>query len=226
MKKLFFLLCCLFLLGSMTAQNKVREQDKTMSLGSKYSYYVEIPGYTKKDAEKAWEEYTKPFGKTSYNKKAKEYNTLKAKTPIINGTKTTDLYATIEEGKNLATAYVWVDLGGAFATPREHSSQVEGIRTFMNDFWIFAQKKAVTKELENEEKKQKDFEKDLSKLENKNKDLHDEIAKLKEKIRQAEADIEQNLKDQDDKKVEIGTQKKVVEKTVVKLNNVGKEGSF
>ena len=222
MKNLFLLMIALFIAGPFYGQ-RVKEQDMTMSLGSKYAYYVEVNDYTKKDTEKAWEEYVKAFGKTKFNKKAKEYYVNAAQVPIINGTKTIDIYTKIDEGKDQATVYTWVDLGGSFANPKDHAAAEEGIRTFMNDFWIFAKKKAVTQELKKEEDKQKDLEKDLAKLEKKNTDLHDEITKLKEKIRQAEAGIEQNLKDQDDTKVAIIQQKKVVEKTVDKLNNVGKE---
>ena len=142
---------------------------------------------------------------------------------MINGTKTVDLYTRIDEGKGQATVYTWVDLGGAFANPQDHAQASDGSRTFMNDFWIYGRKIAVSNELASEEKVQKDLEKDLSKLEGKNQDLHEEIEKLKEKIRQAEADIEQNLRDQDDKKVSIAQQRKKVEKVVDKLNNVGKE---
>ena len=212
----------IFTFGTIYGQF-VKEQETTMSLGNKYSYYVEIDGLSKKDAEKAWKEYVQSFGKLKYNKKAKEYYLNGAKVPMINGTKTVDLYTRIDEGKGQATVYTWVDLGGAFANPQDHAQASDGSRTFMNDFWIYGRKIAVSNELASEEKVQKDLEKDLSKLEGKNQDLHEEIEKLKEKIRQAEADIEQNLRDQDDKKVSIAQQRKKVEKVVDKLNNVGKE---
>ena len=223
MKNLFSIaMISLFTFGTIYGQF-VKEQETTMSLGNKYSYYVEIDGLSKKDAEKAWKEYVQSFGKLKYNKKAKEYYLNGAKVPMINGTKTVDLYTRIDEGKGQATVYTWVDLGGAFANPQDHAQAADGSRTFMNDFWIYGRKIAVSNELANEEKVQKDLEKDLSKLEGKNQDLHEEIEKLKEKIRQAEADIEQNLRDQDDKKVSIAQQRKKVEKVVDKLNNVGKE---
>ena len=222
--KNFLSIAILFFVAAVNSYGQyAKEQETTMSLGNKYSYYVEIDGLSKKDAEKAWKDYVQSFGKMKYNKKAKEYYLNGAKVPMINGTNTVDLYTRIEEGKDQATVYTWVDLGGAFANPQENAQAAEGCRTFMNDFWVYGRKIAVGNELAAEEKTQKDLEKDLTKLEGKNQDYHDEIEKLREKIRQAEANIEQNLKDQDDKKVAIAQQRKKVEKVVDKLNNVGKE---
>lgn len=223
MKNLLFLLVTLLISSGLLKSQHVKEQETTMSLGSKYSFYVQVDDLNKKDAEKAWKDYTSTFGKINYNKKAKEYYINGAKIPLINGTKTLDLYSKIEEGKAQSTIFAWMDLGGAFANPQDHQQASEGARTFMNDFWIYSKKIAVSNELAAEEKLQKDMEKDLTKLEKKNTDLHADIEKLKEKIRQNEAEIEQNLKDQDDKKVSIVQQRKKVEKVVDKLNNVGKE---
>jgi hypothetical protein len=222
MRQLFLIFCVC--IGTLTfGQDKIKSMDKTMSLGSKNAYYVELSGSDQKNTEKAWEDYIKAYGKSKYNKKAKEYYLSDIKIPMVNSGSNLGLYTVIEGNKTQSTVYTWYDMGNGFANPKDYAAQEAGIKTFLNDFWIFARKRVVAEELATEEKKQKDFEKDLSKLEGKNKDLHDDIAKLKEKIRQAEADIEKNLVDQDNKKVEIKMQQKTVEKTVEKLNMVGKE---
>lgn len=222
MKKLFLFLIVILFSISGFGQNRVKFMDKTMSLGNKPSFYVEVEGYDSKNTAKAWEDFTKQYGKSKFNKKAGEYFLNKVSVPTINGSNQLDVYSKIEGNKDMSTTYLWVDLGGAFANPTDHAGQTTGIRTFLNDFYVFARKRAVTDELKAEEKKQKDLEKDLSKLEEKNSDLHKEIEKLKEKIKQAENDIVKNLTEQDDKKVEIKKQQKVVEATTEKLNNVGK----
>ena len=222
MKKLSLFLVLILVSICGFAQNNVKFMDKTMSLGNKPSFYVEVEGYDDKSTAKAWEDFVKQYGKSKFNKKANEYFLNKVSVPAINGSNQLDLYTKVEGNKTQSTTYLWVDLGGAFANPIDHAGQSAGIKTFLNDFYIFARKRAVTEELKAEEKKQKDFEKDLSKLEEKNSDLHKEIEKLKEKIKQAENDIVKNLTEQDNKKVEIKKQQKVVESTVEKLNNVGK----
>jgi hypothetical protein len=222
MKKTLTFLTFIFLTQAIFAQDKVKFMDKTMSLGNKPSFYVEVEEYDEKNTAKAWEEFIKQYGKSKYNKKAKEYFVNKVNIPAISGGNQLDVYTQIEGSKNQSTAYVWVDLGGAFANPSEHQGQSAGIKNFLNDFYVFARKRAVNDELKAEEKKQKDLEKDLSRLETKNSDLHKEIEKLQEKIKQAENDIVTNLTQQDDKRVEIKKQQRVVESVVDKLNNVGK----
>ena len=204
------------------SQNNVKFMDKSMSLGNKPSFYIDIEEYDAKNTAKALEDFLKPFGKAKFNKKAGEYFLNKVSVPAINGSSPLDLYTKVEGGKSITTVYLWTDLGGAFAQSASHPNQSTGIKTFLNDFYIFARKRAVTDELKAEEKKQKDLERDLSKLESKNSDLHKEIEKLQEKIKQAENDIVTNLTEQESKRVEIKRQQKVVEATVEKLNNVGK----
>jgi hypothetical protein len=218
---------CLFLVFTYSSlggfgQNNVKFMDKTMSLGNKPGFYVEVEGYDDKSTSKAWEDFVKPYGKPKFNKKSGEYYLNKVSIPAINGSNLIDVYTKVEGNKTQSTTYLWIDLGGAFASPTDHEGQSAGIRTFLNDFFVFARKRAVSDELKAEEKKQKDLEKDLSRLENKNSDLHKEIEKLKERIKQAENDIVKNLTEQDHKRVEIKKQQKVVESTIEKLNNVGK----
>jgi len=222
MKKINFILSIMMLSLVVSAQ-EVKQVDKTMSLGNKPAYYVEVNDIDKKVVEKAWEDYMKSYGKMKDNKKAKESYMNQVSIPMINGANKVDVYSKQEEGKNQMTTYVWIDLGGSFANPKDNPKQVEGINQFLFDFWVFAKKKAVSNELEDQEKVQKNLEKDLSKLEGKNEDLKKDIEKAKEKIRQAEIDIEQNLRDQDNKRVDIATQKKMVEKVVEKLNSIGKQ---
>lgn len=211
------------MLSLVVSAQEVKQVDKTMSLGNKPAYYVEVNDIDKKVVEKAWEEYMKSYGKMKDNKKAKESYMNQVSIPMINGANKVDMYSKQEEGKNQMTTYVWIDLGGSFANSKDNPKQVEGINQFLFDFWVFAKKKAVSNELEDQEKVQKNLEKDLSKLEGKNEDLKKDIEKAKEKIRQAEIDIEQNLRDQDNKRVDIATQKKMVETVVEKLNSIGKK---
>jgi hypothetical protein len=219
-----YLLLSFFALGlffNTTAQS-VNEQKVTMSLGPQNCYLIAVEGADKALLESAWKDYTKEFGKTKANKKAKEIMIPSAKVPLINGSAPLTLHSKFEDGKGEGTAYLWVDLGGAFANSSDHKSQSAGIETFMKDFWIVARKKAVGKELEAEEKKLSTHNKDLKKLEDKKKDLLAEIEKCKQKILEAEKGIEVNGTDQIKKQDEIELQKRTVQQVVDKLNAVGK----
>lgn len=221
MKNVYYLVIGMFLSASAFGQS-VRTQTKTMSLGPQTAYYIEIDGADKDIVEDAWKEYVKEAGKTKENKKAKEWVTDNGKITMINGISDVDLYFNIEEGKGQTTSYLWVDLGGRFATPMDTKAESKGIEQFMSDFYVVVRKKVIQKELDREEKKIKDLNKDLLKLGEKNEDLHKDIENYKKKITEAQKNIEKNLNDQDTKMVEIGAQKKVVDKVIDRLNSVGK----
>lgn len=213
-----FSLVCLVVFGQDVNEKKI-----SMSLGPQNAFYVEIPGADKKMAEKTFYEFVKDYGKMKENGKAREHFMMATKIPVINGTSPIDLYSKFEEGKNMATTYVWVDLGGSFVNSSDHTSQTAALRQFMYDYFIAVRKKVVTEELKAEEKNLSNLEKDLSKLKDKNQDYNNDIEKAKQKIAEAEKNIEKNIVDQENKTKEIDTQKNVVEKVVEKLNNLGKK---
>lgn len=217
------ILLTLLTLGVTLKGQKVMEMDKTMSLGPQPSFYIEIENTPEKVVKNEWKDYLKEqFKKVKYNRKAKEYYTEDGNVSLINGSNDITIYSKLDEGKDLVTLFVWVELADGLVNSDDYSSQAKGTKQYLSDFWIIATKKGISIELEDEEDNLKDFEKDLKNLEKKNKNLHEDIEKFKEKIRQAEADIEENLKNQDDKRVEIEDQKKIIEQVKERLNNVGK----
>jgi len=222
--KMKHLILCLTILVSnvMTAQDII-EKKVSMSLGPQNAFYVEIQGADKKLAEKTFYEFVKEFGKMKENSKAREHFLMATKIPVINGLSPLDLYAKFEEGKGMATAFVWVDLGGAFVNAAEHASQTTALRQFMKDYFIAVRKKVVAEEVKMEEKNLSNLEKDLKRLRDKNDDLHKEIEKAKLKIAEAEKNIEKNLVEQDNKSKEISSQKDVLGKVTEKLNSIGKK---
>ncbi len=206
----------------ITSAQDVIEKKLSMSLGPQNAYYLEIQGADQKMAEKTFYEFVKEFGKMKENSKAREHFLMATKIPVINGTSPLDVYAKFEEGKGLATTYVWVDLGGAFINSTDNATQSAALIQFMKDYFIAVRKKVVGEELKLEEKNMSNLEKDLKKLKEKNDDYKKDIEKAKLKIAEAEKNIEKNLVDQESKAKEINAQKNVVEKVVEKLNNLGK----
>lgn len=221
MKPIFIFIT--LLTGTLTyAQNAV-EKKTSMSLGLQNAFYIEIPGAEKKVAEKTFNEMVKEYGKLKENGKAKEYFMMASKMPSINGTSPVDLYAKFEEGKNMTTTYVWIDLGGSFISSEAHASQAASLKQFLYEYFIAVRKKVVGEELKGEEKILSNLERDLKKLKDKNEDYHNDIEKAKQKIAEAEKNIEKNIVDQELKAKEIDSQKIVVDKVVTKLNDLGKK---
>jgi hypothetical protein len=222
MKKPLILLFSFFSVA-LLAQD-VKEISKSMSLGPQMSYYIEIDNISKKVVEKEWKKFLKQdFKKVKYNRKAKEFYTENGKVGVINGSDPITIYSKLSEGKGQVTLYTWTELSNGVVNSSDYRKQSDGLNTYLQDFYIIAKKKGISIELDKEEDRLKRFNKDLSKLEKKNKDLHADIEKYKNKISKAESDIEANLKSQDDKRVEIEAQKKIVEEVIERLNMVGKD---
>jgi len=224
MKPILTVMSVLFLgMTNVLMSQDAVEKKTSMSLGPQNAYYVEIPGASKKLAQKTFEEMIKEYGKIKENGKAKEYFMMATKIPVVNGSSPVDLYAKFDEGKDMATVYVFVDLGGAFVNSSDHSSQSAALKQLLYDYFIAVRKKVVAEELKNEEKSLSGLEKDLRKLKDKNEGYHKDIEKAKQKIMEAEKNIENNVVEQENKNKEIDTQKVVVEEVTQKLNSLGKK---
>jgi len=159
----------------------------------------------------------KDYGKTKRNKKAKEYYSEEARIPMISSSKNVSLYAKFEEGRNLATAYMWAVVDGEFV------DDSEGLQNFVQDYYLVVRKDVINKEIEEQEKVLKNLDKKMGKLVKKNEGYHKDIEKAEDKIRKAEENIEKNLNEQDEMQAEMIKQKEVLEMIAEKLNNIGKE---
>lgn len=220
--KTYQLLIALFLFPLLTSA-QVSERSTTMSLGNKNAFTIDLNGSDRKMTEKLWKNYLKPYGKVERNKKAKEYYVNQTKVPAIPSNGPITIYGRIDEGSDMSSLTVWVDNGVSFISSDEAPSEANGVEVFLTNFSYLVQKEVIGKELEEEEKRLKNFNKDLGKLEKKNKGYHEDIENANKKIAEAESNIEKNLLDQDAKREEIAAQEKMVESVKERLNNVGKE---
>lgn len=221
MKYFYSFILLLFVNSLMLAQ--VSEQSTTMSLGNNNAFTVDLPGADKKLAEKMLKEYLKDYGKVEKNKKAKEYYVTQTRVPAIETGGLVNLYAKIEEGKDMAMMTLWVDNGSSFVSSDEIPSEARGVEVFLTDYRNIVVKEVIKNELKDEEDNLEDLEKDLKKLGDKNEDYHKDIAKANEKIAEAEQNIEKNLMERDAKQEEINKQKQLLENVADRLNNVGRD---
>ena len=208
---------------SLIGQN-IKEIESSMSLGRQNSHFLEIDDAKLKTVEDAFKDYMKGFGKVNFNKKAKEYFGSQISIPAM-GNVPVDFYAKMEERANQVTLYVWADLGpagGGFINSKSHASQANGVKVFLEDFFVYTKKILITNELKEQEKLLSNLEKDLSKLVNKNEDYLKDIEKAKAKIAQAEKDILENKQAQAEKTKEIEAKKEDIKAVTTRLNNVGK----
>ncbi len=223
MKKLVTFILFLSAFG-WSANAQIDESEKTMSQGTKSSLSLNINNVNMKGVEKDWKKYMKEFDKEKdkYDKKTNEYFVDNAKLPLIGGSaNTVDIYVQFKEnGSDKVNATFWFDLGGSFLNSKDNPDNYKEAVAWIKKFATISEQNAQRARLEEEEDKAKDLDKKLKKLVSNNEDLHKDIANWKEKIKKAEADIETNLKDQDNTKKTIDDQKKIVENAKKRLESV------
>jgi hypothetical protein len=173
--------------------------------------------------EKVWKDYVKKMdAKVKRNKKANEYYTEKVRVNGVNNGTPIDLYMKVFERKGLVEIYIAADRGDAFISSNDTPDDTESMM-YMVELFSYELERKVTEEiLEDQEDILKDLQKDLTKLEDKNEDYHNDIRKAEEKIREAEEKIEVNLRDQDEKRIQIAKQTEAVEAIMAKYNSIGK----
>lgn len=215
---LSFVACFLFF--ALDAQ--IKEGTYDLSLGEQYGFMTDYPKAEKKMVEKAMEEVFEDYGKIKRNRKANEWYCTQCEISLISSSPL-DMYYRIEEGRDLVTSYVYFDTGQNFISSANDGVAADRIRNMLMDVYYEVQRMMIRKEIEEMEKTLGDYEKDLSKLVKKNEDLHNDIEDYKERIRKAEKDIEENLNDQQDKNMEIEQQRKLIQKVIEKLNQVGRD---
>ncbi len=211
MKNFTLLFLIAFTLGSY-AQVTVKEQSVNID-GSKNGFYISVPYGTQKQVEKELKEELKSW-KGNYSKKSTIFvDDCKIKEM---GKNTFDVFAKVEENSDGgAFVSVAVDLGGAFMSSSEHSTQAKIITSRLQKFGVSAAKSVIDDEIKAEEKILKDQQNELSDFEKEQEKLEKEIEDFKKKIADNEKAIETAKKNQEDKKGEIKEQEEKV-KTVIK----------
>ncbi len=196
----------------------VREGERVMSQGSKNALTVDLPKTSLKDAEKLWKDYAKQFkGDTKKDKKTDEWLTDNAMIANIGGANTIDMYAKFTESGETATLGLWIDLGGAYVDSKGFADKYAETEKILQNFALNVQREQTKKQLSDQQDDLKKMERDQKKLEGKNADLVKDIETWKKKITQAEADIQTNTKQQEEQKVKIEAQKKLVDEINRKL---------
>lgn len=220
MKKQIFILI-LFILNGFFLSAQISESEQSMSQGVKNAFVLEMPNADEKVVEKTWKKYSKDFkGKTKKDRRSGEHFTDNAIIPSIGGNNSIDVYTKIEKSGDNVLFTSWYDLGGAYLNSYEHGDEAAEAQKILLAFALDVAKEMTLIEIDNEEKKLKDLNNALKKLEKEKENYEKEIEQAKERIAKAEADIEQNGKDQENAKLLIEDQEKVLDKVKEKLSDL------
>jgi len=219
MKYVYALLLTAMCFVTSTVSAQVAEKTMQMSAGEQSGLEVDLP-IDKKQAEKLWKEYVKPYGKVDWDRKNKEHVLFDQRISSISSDPVTIVAKFNNYGKETKGAF-WFKSGDEWLAADD--SAIRGAGEFLQEYAYEAERHRIKGQIKTEEKGLGSMEKDLRKLVKKNDNLHKDIKKAKELIAKKEKEIEENLKAQEEKKEEIEGQKGKIQGTTESLGKVGKK---
>ena len=207
-------------LNSIQAQ--VSEKIKKMSQGTNNALVLEIPNVSAKLVSEVWKDYMKDFydAKPKWDRKSGEWFCDNAEITAIGRGNTIDIYASAEEKGNDVLANVWIDLGGAFLSSREHPEQYMEAEKVLMRFALEVAQEKTRQELAGEMDEMKKLQREMGRLKSLNERYHKEIERAEEAISKAKENIVENEKLQEEMLGQIDTQEKVIEEVKKRLNDL------
>ncbi len=221
-KNVFSLL--LFLVSAATLSAQVMESERTMSFGSRPAFRLEFKNTDASTVETMWKEFAKKNfnAKLKKDKKSNELTARDLESPMV-GSGRFAIYSTVEKMDNGSALNVWVDGGSYFLNRREDAGHTEEISRALRTLYFDVRRTAIGEELKVQQDKMQELEKRQKSLRKANDDLRKDIENYKAKIKKAEDDIVQNEKDQESNVVDQDAQRRQLEETQRRINNVENE---
>src|SRR5690606_15637559 len=178
-----------------------------------------IPYADKKTADKELKDLFKSW-KGSFSEKKGEMKADDCKNKKM-GENTFDVFGTVvENGENGSKVMIAIDLGGAYLSSKEHSSQFKVMEGELKTWAIKTATTYVDEIKKQEEKNLADRQKELENLQKEQEKMEKEIEDYKKRIEENEKAIDQSKKDQEKKKDEIKTQEGVVQEVIKKKEGI------
>ncbi len=225
-KTILFFLLFLGLCTAASAQSYgvVQEIDRMMSLGSRPGFRLDFTNADAGMVEDMWTEFVKKNfgGKLKKDRKTKELSAVGLKSPMV-GADAFTIYTTIEKNGAMVVLTAFFDKGSSFLNRRDDARGAQEVNNAMRQFYLDVRRAVIGKEMKLQEDKAKEMENRLKKLQKDGDNLRKDIENYKAKIKKAEDDIVQNQKDQEATTVDIENQRRLLEQTRQRLNNVQNE---
>ena len=210
------LMACSFM--SFAQKTVVSEADENIGGAINPTFTVFIEGAEYKTVMKAWKKYLEDQkGKIVVDKN--DITVSNAMFPSLSATPMAVFSRLMDDKAGVRITAAFVKDGQYINTARMETEAI-AVKKIIYDFAIGIKKKMV-------EEKLKDATKELEKRNDKSQDLvyrksrlEKDIANYKEKIKDAERDIEDNIKQQSEAKAKAEEQMKIVQEIKDTLNNV------
>ena len=209
-------------IGTTTGFAQINESERSMSTGGVFpALSIVIPDTDDKDVMKWWKNYMKDQDhKVKRVRKGDELMTEGVKDVEMNGVTPITYFARTEEAGEDTEHIVWIKLGEDDYLNAGDGAAYQAGAKMMLRFGLYVTKRKTEIALKEQERLLKDFENDLTRLGKDNKNYNDKIDDAKKLIGKMEANIEQNLKDQEKKQQEIEMQKEIILDTKKRLSEL------
>lgn len=201
---------------------QVVERSVGMSAGVQNALLLEIPSVDAGLVSDLWRDYMKDFyrEKPKWQRKDKEWFSDDANIAGLGLGNTVDIFAKTEQRDQNTYIYMWVDLGGAYLSSRQHRDRYAEAEKMLIRFGLEVAREKVKIELKEQEDVLKGLNRDLERLVSEKDKSEREIERAKEAIIKAEKDIENNLQAQEDKADAIKAQEAVIRAVQKRLNDL------
>jgi len=204
--------------------NVVMETERTMSFGSRPAFRLEFKSTDAGTVETMWRDFAKKnFGaKLKKDKKSGEWTAANLESPMLGNDRFT-IYSTVEKINDGSNLTVWFDAGSYFLNRRDNAGRTEEISRALQTLYFDVRRAAISEELKQQQVALADLEKKQKSMQKDNDELHKAIENYKAKIKKAEEDIVENEKNQNSNMVDQDAQRRQIEETQRRINNVENE---
>ena len=209
-----FLALCLTLIGT-SLYGQVTPRQLMMSRGNQEALILQLPGSDPKLVEDLWEDWLKDTYrvKTSKTKKIRtgELSSLNFELPGVSNGGKVDMYSLISSAGEGSELTIWIATPQGYVGPDLDPTQYVEAEKMLMRFALEVSREQMEQDVENQEDQLSDLEKDLDRLRHDKERAEKEIMDARERIARLEADILDNIKNQETKRLEIQDQIQVVE---------------
>ena len=224
-KNTFTLLLLLSSLATLSAQyNVVSENERTMSFGSRPAFRLEFKNTNVNTVETMWRDFAKKNfnAKLKKDKKSGEWTASNLESPMM-GNDRFSIYSTVEKTNDGAALTAWFDAGSYFLNRRDNAGRSQEISRALQTLYFDVRRTAIGEELKDQQAKLQELEKKQKSLQKDNDELQKAIETYKARIKKAEDDIVENQKNQNSNLVDQDAQRRQIEETQRRMNNVESE---
>ncbi|WP_420459297.1 hypothetical protein [Neolewinella sp.] len=211
----------LLLLAAAKLTGQVTTQQQMMSRGNNDALILELPSAQPKLVENLWEDYLKDNYKvrTSKTKKVRtgELSSLNFELPGVSAGSKVDMYSQVREVGNGSELMVWIATPDGYVSPALDRGQYLEAEKMLMRFALTVSREQIADDVDSQEDRLKDLEKELDRLRKDKERAEKDIVDAQQLIAEREAEIQQNLLDQETKQREIETQMRVVEQVKTQL---------